>query len=189
MSAKTVLMLVAAALSWTMVRAVPAQEAAVFDPVLTKEFQRRVQVVLDLRKKLQSGMPKLPQEATTAQMDANQRQLEAAMRAARLDARQGDIFTPEIQALVRKTIVAVIARPDGKQIKSSVLDENPMGIRVRVNDRYPDKIPLATMPPQLLKALPLMPEGFEYRFVGDNLVLLDPIAHLILDFVPRALPV
>ena len=188
MSAKTVSVLVAAALVGAALRVVPAQEAAVFDPVLTQEFTKRVQVVLDLRKKLESGLPKLPQEATPQQLDANQRRLEAALRSARAGAKQGDIFTPEIQALVRKTVAAVIARPDGKQIKSSVLDENPVGVRVGVNDRYPDKIPLATMPPQMLKALPPMPEGFEYRFVGDNLVILDPVSHLILDLVPRALP-
>jgi hypothetical protein len=44
------------------------------------------------------------------------------------------------------------------------------------------------MPPQLLDKLPAMPEELEYRFIGSTLVILDPHAHLILDFVLRALP-
>ena len=38
---------------------------------------------------------------------------------------------------------------------------------VRINGPYPDAIPLSTMPPQMLSALPKLPEELEYRFVGD----------------------
>jgi hypothetical protein len=85
-------------------------------------------------------------------------------------------------------MVQIMERPDGRQIKSSILDENPVGLKIQVNDRYPDKVPLATMPPQLLERIPKLPEGLEYRFVGDALVLMDVAAHVILDFVPKALP-
>ena len=44
------------------------------------------------------------------------------------------------------------------------------------------------MPPDVLKALPPLPESLEYRFVGDSLILLDPHAHIIVDFLPNALP-
>jgi hypothetical protein len=47
---------------------------------------------------------------------------------------------------------------------------------------------MATMPPAILAALPQMPEELEYRFVGAALVILDPHAHLIADFIPGALP-
>ena len=36
----------------------------------------------------------------------------------------------------------------------SIMDENPVGIKVTVNMRYPDEVPLSTMPPDLLAALP-----------------------------------
>ncbi len=57
-----------------------------------------------------------------------------------------------------------------------------------VNGRYPDAVPLSTMPPEVLKNLPPIPKEVEYRFVGDTLILLDPDAHIIVDFVARALP-
>ena len=64
------------------------------------------------------------------------------------------------------------------------MDENPMGVKIAVNDRYPDTIPLATMPPDILAALPKLPADLEYRFVGNRLIILDNKAHLIVDFVP-----
>lgn len=196
MSAKTVVVLVIAAVGVGLAcEAMPVsgrsgehQEIVTSDVKIIQDFEKRVQTVLDLRKKLQKDAPPLPEEATPQQLDAHQRALEKLMRAARADAKQGDIFTPDIQALIRKAMVQIIARPDGRQIRASVLDENPVGLKIQVNDRYPDKVPLATMPPQLLARIPKLPEGLEYRFVGDALVLLDPISHVILDFVPKALP-
>jgi len=42
------------------------------------------------------------------------------------------------------------------------------------------------MPPQVLKSLPKLPEQLEYRFVLTNLILFDPHAHIIPDFVEQA---
>jgi hypothetical protein len=44
------------------------------------------------------------------------------------------------------------------------------------------------MPPEVLKNLPRLPEELEFRFVGATLILLDPQAHMVVDFVPNALP-
>ena len=82
----------------------------------------------------------------------------------------------------------MFAGPDGKQLLSSIMDENPADIQLKVNQRYPDEVPFATMPPEVLKALPELPEELEYRFVGDDLILLDPHAHIIVDFIRNALP-
>ena len=58
-----------------------------------------------------------------------------------------------------------------------------MGVKVAVNGRYPDAMPMSTMPPDMLAALPTLPEDLEYRFVGNRLMLLDVQSHLIIDFV------
>ena len=52
-----------------------------------------------------------------------------------------------------------------------------------MNSRYPDTVPLTTVPPQVLQTLPKLTEDLEYRFVGDNLILLDGHAHVIVDFI------
>jgi hypothetical protein len=50
------------------------------------------------------------------------------------------------------------------------------------------KAALATVPPLILKRLPLLPEGLEYRFMGRDLILRDVKANLIVDFVREAVP-
>jgi hypothetical protein len=43
------------------------------------------------------------------------------------------------------------------------------------------------MPPQLLQLLPPLPAGLEYRFIDCDLILWDPHANLIVDFLPNTL--
>jgi hypothetical protein len=57
-----------------------------------------------------------------------------------------------------------------------------------VNQPYPSGIPLQTTPPSLLLNLPNLPKGYEYRFVGHNLVLFDVEANLIVDLIPDTIP-
>jgi hypothetical protein len=57
-----------------------------------------------------------------------------------------------------------------------------------VNDRYPDSVPLSTMPPQVLQSLPALEDDMEYRFIGERLVLMDARAHIIIDFTDDVLP-
>ena len=44
------------------------------------------------------------------------------------------------------------------------------------------------MPPLILDALPRLPEGLEYRFMGNDLILRDTQANLIADVVNGAFP-
>lgn len=112
----------------------------------------------------------------------------ALIKTARADAKRGDLFTPGMLALVKRVLAGVVGGPDGATIKASIMDENPGVPNLAVNDRYPDAIPLSTMPPQVLKALPKLEEELEYRFVGERLVLMDAQAHTIIDFTDDVLP-
>ena len=150
---------------------------------VVSEFNRRVQDYLAVRSQLAGTLKKLPDKATPQQIDANQRALSALVQKARSDAKPGDIFVPEMQTFVRGLIRRVLAQPDGPKIRASLMDENPMSAKVTVNGRYPDTVPLSTMPPDVLAALPKLPEDLEYRFVGNRLILLDVQSHLIVDFV------
>ena len=71
------------------------------------------------------------------------------------------------------------------------MDENPVtpgALKLTVNSRYPDSVPLTTVPPQLLQTMPKLTEDLEYRFIGDWLILLDVHAHVIADFIEDVLP-
>jgi hypothetical protein len=56
-----------------------------------------------------------------------------------------------------------------------------------VNAKYPDSAPLPTVPPNLLAALPKLPEGLEFRIINKDLILLDVDANLIVDFIRAAI--
>lgn len=154
----------------------------------TEEFERRVQEYRALVRKLEVGIPTLPKRATPEQIDEYRRTFGARVRNARAGAKRGEIFTAEMEALVKKTMRAIFSGSDGKTMKASIMDENPGVPALSVNDRYPDALPLSTMPPQVLAALPKLEEELEYRFIGERLVLMDPRADIVVDFTADVLP-
>lgn len=151
----------------------------------------RIKEYVDLHVKIEESLPKLPAEATPQQIDSNQRAFENLMREARKSAKAGDIFTPEARPVIMRLLETVFGGPEGKQLKASIMDENPVepaAMNLTVNSRYPDTVPLTTVPPEVLQTLPKLPEDLEYRFVGDWLILLDSHAHVIADYIEDAMP-
>ena len=149
----------------------------------------RLKDYLALHNKLEATLPKLPPTATPIEIDKNQRQFELLMRKTRASAKQGEIFTPEAQPVIKRLMATVFGGPEGAELKKSIMDENPpAGAKLVVNGRYPDDVPVSTVPPQILQTLPKLTEDLEYRFVGDWLILLDTHAHIIADYIEDALP-
>jgi len=148
----------------------------------------RLTAYVELHRKLERTLPALPKAATPEQIDRNQRSLETLMRQARAGAKPGDLFTPEARPVILRLLATVFGGPEGAQLKSSILDENPVGIKIAVNGRYPDNVPVSTVPPEVLQTLPQLAEDMEYRFIGDRLILMDVHAHLVADFIEDALP-
>jgi hypothetical protein len=151
----------------------------------------RLKEYIELHRKLEQSLPTVPKEATPEQIDANQRAFETLLRKARASAKPADIFTPEARPVIKRLLATIFGGPDGKQLLSSIMDENPVdpvALKLRVNGRYPDSVPLSTIPPPVLQTLPQLTEDLEYRFVGDWLILLDTHAHVIADFIDDALP-
>ena len=153
-----------------------------------QEFEERLKGYIDLHKKLEATLPKLSKEATPEELDKNQRALGLLIKAERAAAKRGEFFSPGMEQLVRRTMKSVLSGRDAKTIKGSIMDENPGVPDLQVNDRYPDSIPLSTMPPQVLEPLPALTEDLEYRFIGQRLALVDSHAHIIVDFTNDVLP-
>ena len=151
----------------------------------------RLKEYVDLHVKLEQSLPKLPKDATPEQIDKNQRAFETLVREARATANPGDIFTPEARPIIKRLLATIFGGPGGRQLKASIMDESqadPSAVKLRVNSRYPDTVPLTTVPPQVLQTLPKLTEELEYRFIGDALILLDVHAHVIADFIDNAMP-
>jgi hypothetical protein len=148
----------------------------------------RIKEYIALHQKLERTLPPVPKDATPEQIDENQRALEKLVRANRSTAKPGDIFAPMAQPVIKRLLATVFGGPDGKQLKASIMDENPVGIKLAVNARYPDAVPLSTVPPEVLQTLPKLPEELQYRFIGNRLIILDAHAHVVADFIEDALP-
>lgn len=153
-----------------------------------QDFEANLAKYLSLHRELETGLPVLPTKATPDQVDSNQRALSALIRTARPDAQQGDFFSPSMQALVARALASALAGSGNRASLDSITDDNPVLPGLAVNDRYPETLPLSTMPLEVLTALPRLEEGLEYRFAGDRLILMDTHANLIIDFTGNVLP-
>jgi hypothetical protein len=151
------------------------------------DFLKRVDAYVALHKKLEDPLPKLSKESTPQQIDAHQRTLAKLIQEARKDAKPGELLTPAMQRLVRTLLRPIFSGRQGQQIKNEILDKEYKGdAKLAVNARYPDEVPISTVPPQVLKGLPKLPEELEYRFIQNSMIIFDSHAHIIVDFVYRA---
>jgi hypothetical protein len=164
-----------------------AQQATNRDAQTLADFQARVKNYLALRQKLMAGRPVLPDKATPEQIEAHQRAVGDLIIAARKGARKGDLFGGEMTVLARRLLGPIFKGPDGAAIRNAILEE-PQPLVPTINSRYPDDVPVSSMPPEILKALPKLDDTLEFRFVGRHLILMDVPAHLIVDIVDNAMP-
>jgi len=119
-----------------------------------------------------------------------QQALARAILARRPDARIGDLFTFEVRRALRKAIARALTESQTAiaDVMAAITAEIVAGAPpVRVNEPFPWQLG-AAMPPRVLAALPRLPQGLQYRFVGRDLILIDLDANLVIDFLPEAIP-
>jgi len=175
----------------TLAMAIPSAAGREAEP--TREFESRVKAYLELRKQAVDQAPKLKDEATPEEIAAHKQAEAAAIRAARPQARQGDLFTPAVSAYLKRIIRSEMSGKAGRPARQSARQGNPeaesgMNVPLRVNAPYPGAAPLSSVPPTLLMRMPELPRQLDFRFVGRDLILHDVQAGLIVDFLPNAMP-
>jgi hypothetical protein len=153
-----------------------------------QEFVNRVQKYAELQKQAKRELPSIGADATPEMISNYQNTLAAAIRAARANAREGDIFFPEARSEFRRIIARELGGPAGAAARALITEDNPRKIFLRVNATYPEDLPLPAVPPSLLINLPRLPPEVEYRFVNRDLILLDSSANLIVDFMRDVVP-
>jgi len=133
-----------------------------------------------------------PNQRTTDQRKeiVNRRQaLAAAIRTARSNAKQGDVFTPQISEQFKKVIQRTLQGTQGANARKTIRQGDPVvGVQLTINGSYPEDLPVTSIPPSLLRRLPELPDRVAYRIVGHDFVLQDTEARLIIDLIPGALP-
>jgi hypothetical protein len=158
------------------------------DALSSVQFLKRIEEYVALHNKLEATLPKRPEHPTPEQVDAHERALTKLLIEARPHARQGDILVQDTRAYLRRQIARGLAGPDGRAIRQEIMEDNPGKVKLLANGRYPEGIPVTTMPPTVLAELPRLPDDIEYRFIGDRLILLDVHARLVIDFMDAAIP-
>jgi hypothetical protein len=158
------------------------------DARIMADFDVRVKAYGAMHRKLEATIAPLPKDATPEAIDAHQQALARLISRARARAKPGDLVDSETRALFRRHIAGVLASPAGPGIRATIMDEDPGRIRLSVNGRYPDSVPVTTVPPEILQVLPKLPEELEYRFISTQLILLDVHARTIADLIENALP-
>jgi hypothetical protein len=160
------------------------------------EFAARIDEYVMLHRQLEGTVPMLHVSRDPAEVRAAVTALGTKIRAARPDARQGDVFTPAVTTFFRRSIVSCLA---GRSVAALLADleaeryeeegdqPGPMPVP-KVNDTYPPTVEYPIMLPSLLAALPPLPEELQYRLVGRILILWDHHADLVVDVLPDALP-
>ena len=157
------------------------------DAQLLVDFHKRIKEYVELRDKLKATLPTLSDNAPPEDVQQHQHALERLIAGARSGAKRGDIFTQPIRAYFRRQLSRVFSGREGASARRSIMDENPRTIRLHVNSRYPDGVVLTNMPPQVLLLLPALPPQLEFRFVGEDLVLLDLESAMVVDYVDEAI--
>ena len=151
--------------------------------VAAGDFDTRMTSYATLRDRLQQGLPPLRLTDNPRDIRRAEQALAKRIRAARSGAHGGEIFTTEITAAFKDALV-LETRPS---VCAAILDDNPGHFSYDINDTYPKRRPLSTVPPGILMLLPRLPADVYYRFLGRELILHDTRANVILDRIPNAI--
>jgi hypothetical protein len=145
------------------------------------DFQQRVGTYMTRQRELQTGDAATEQTKDPAEIYASTRALAARIRTARADARQGDIFSPAVAAMLRRAMNSEVRGPGAANTRASIRGDAPSAFRLEVNADYPEGATLPSVPPNVLAILPTLPDGLEYRIVDMHLILRDRHANVVVD--------
>ena len=149
---------------------------------VVEDFSTRVANYLELRAKLEEGLPPLLVTDDPADIEKAELALARRIRRARGSA-QSQIFTPAIADEFRR----VLSLEMTAGALAAIEDDNPGRFSHRINGTYPKERPVSTVPANLLALLPRLPGDIQYRCLGRHLVLHDTRANVILDRVRCAI--
>ncbi len=151
--------------------------------VAIADFDTRMMSYAELREQLQQGLPPLRVTNDPREIRRAEYALAKRIRDARAGAHGGEIFTAEITTAFKEALV-LETRPT---ICAAILEDNPGRFSYSINDSYPKRRPLSTVPHGILTLLPRLPADVYYRFLGRELILHDARANVILDRIPNAI--
>jgi len=161
------------------------------DAGLMADFRKKVDEYVKLRNESERVSPDLKKTEKPAEINTAEKTLAQRVREGRPMAKRGDLFTPATQAMFKRLLRPQVTQGTGGADNKAIIKDDapePKEVPFKVNADYPKEAPLSTVPPDVLQALPQLPEDVQYRFVGKHLLLYDAKANLIIDFMLNAIP-
>src|SRR5688572_27414819 len=145
------------------------------------QFNGRIAAYIGLHQRLELSTPPLRVTSNAGEIYEAVEAMASAVRAARPDAKAGDIFTPEVAIEFRRRLEdGIRARGyDAAEIvawiaeENSEDDEDTLGGDIPLAVNEPLGCALAMTPPFVFNVLPALSGELQYRFVGRHLVLFD----------------
>ena len=151
-------------------------------------FEARVAAYAAMHRDLRRAIGLNPPSHRPDAWLASRARLRDAIRRARSDAGEGDVFAP-VAATLRRTLWLTLRDfgiDPGDLIAETLADTEPGAQPPVVNEPFSWAIG-NVMPSALIAVLPELPEELQYRLVGADLVLIDVEADLVVDILRRAL--
>jgi hypothetical protein len=151
-------------------------------------FNERVQDYVRVHHKAESTfhIPHLKPTGSIGKIQQRQRAMAHHISALRKNAREGDIFTPEVSAYFERSLAAAYQKnSDGIMANLVCISQDDQ--RLRPNDVYPATWEYNPMPPTILLRLPRLPEELEYRIVNKDLIILDMEADMVVDILRNSI--
>lgn len=154
----------------------------------TAAFQKRLKEYVAFRNRVEDTVPQLTETSDPKKIADRERALGEALMKSRPNAKAGEFLIVEYRPYLIQTVRDDFAKRTAAERKALIV-ELPKGVTVLVNQLYPTTIPLATFPPNLLKALPDLPPELEYRIVSRDLILRDVEGNYVVDVMTEVFPI
>jgi hypothetical protein len=153
------------------------------DAAVLKDFGDRIAAYMAIHKDAAGDGAKLKESSDPAKIMAAQDGMAARIRAARANAKPGDIFTPAVREQFRRLMYPQFKGEDGRDAKAVIRDDAPpVSPLLKINSKYAAES-FPSVPSKVLLNLPRLPNELEYRIVDGHLILLDVDANIIVDYM------
>ena len=153
------------------------------DKQLVSDFRQRVDGYMKLHHKLAKEETRQKGRNDVGENLVSQKALAMRIGYARHNARPGDLFTPPIAMALRRAMDPELRGRGALTTRESIRDDAPEIFVLVVNGEYPAGASRSTMPANVLKILPVLPVGLEYRIVDTHLILMDLEANIVVDYI------
>jgi hypothetical protein len=155
-----------------------------------QHFENDIAAYIAIRQRASTAVPDLTVTSDPARLEHAVRGLAERLRMARQHARAGEIFTDDVERVfrdrIRQTLNAQGVSP-AELLASIKQDTSRIPARdIAINAHF-DWNSGWEMPPEILEALPALPEALEYRLVNRDLLLVDVGADLVVDVLHDAI--